>query len=78
MCDINIAILSFMLASVMTKAVDGKDEIWRVISLSSWTCIESFSFLFTKLKEKQSEKISVKWKPEVNSRLRGENDGKMP
>ena len=78
MCDIDVAILSFMLASVMTKAMDGEDEIQRVISLSSWTQIESFSFLFTKLKEKQSEKMSVKWKPGVNSRLREENDGKRP
>ena len=78
MCNIEVAISFLMLASVITRAVDGEEEIQRTISLSSWTQILSFSFLLTKLKEKWSEKLSVKWKPGVNSRLRRENDGKIP
>jgi len=38
----------------------------------------SLSFLVTKLKEKQSGKISMMREPEENSWLRGEKDGKMP
>ena len=69
MCNIDIAILFLMLASVMTRAVDGEEEIQRTISSSSCTRILSFSFLLTKLKEKWSEKLSVKQKPGVNSWL---------
>jgi len=38
----------------------------------------SFSFLLTKLKENQSEKISMMLEPEENSGLRGKKDGKIP
>ena len=69
MCNIDIAILFLILASVMTRAVDGEEEIQRTISSSSCTRILSFSFLLTKLKEKWSEKLSVKQKPGVNSWL---------
>ena len=78
MWDIDVAISFLMLASVMTKAIDGEEEIWRTISSSFWAHILSFSFLLTKLKEKQSEKLSVIWKLGVNSGLRGEKDRKIP
>ena len=68
--DIDVAISFLMLALVMTKAIDGEEEIQRTILLSSWAYILSFSFLLTKLKEKWSEKLSVIWKPE-------EKDGKI-
>ena len=76
-CDIDVVISFLMLVSVMTRAVDGEEEIQRTISSSSCTQILSFSFLLTKLKEKRSGKLSVKQKPEVNSWLRGENDGRI-
>ena len=78
MWDIDVTISFLMLASVTAKAVDEEEEIRRTILLSSWAHILSFSFLLTKLKEKWSEKLSVIWRPEVNSRLKGEKDGKIP
>ena len=75
MYNINIAISFLILASVTIKAMDREKEIRRTISSSSWMRILSFSFLLTKLKEKQSEKLSVKQKPGVNSQLREENNG---
>ena len=80
MCDIDVAILFLMLASVTMRAVWGKEETWRTILSSSWVQILSFvfSFLLTKLKEKRSEKLSIiRWLGE-NSILRGEKDGKIP
>ena len=77
-CDTDVMISFLMLASVTTKAMVGEEEIRRTISSSFWTRKLSFSFLLTRLKEKQSEKLSVKWKPGVNSWLRGEKDGKIP
>ena len=78
MCDIDVAISFLILASITMRAEGGEEEIQRTISSSSCTQILSFSFLLTKLKEKQSEKLSVKRKPEVNSWLREENDGRIP
>ena len=80
MCEMDIAILFLMLASVTIKAVFGEEEIQRAISSSScaWILSLSFSFLSAKLKEKRSEKISDKQKPGVNFWWRGEKDGKMP
>ena len=79
-CKIDVAILILMLASVITRAVWGKEELWRTILSSSWAQILSFdfSFLLTKLKEKWSEKLSIIWLPGENSELRGEKDGKIP
>ena len=77
MYNINVVILFLILASVTMKAMDREKEIRRTISSSSWMQILSFSFLLTKLKEKQSEKLLVKWKPEVNYQLKGENNGRI-
>ena len=57
------------LASVTIRTVFGEEDIQRTILLSSYVRILSLSFPFlsAKLKEKQSEKISDKQKPEVNS-----------
>jgi len=67
MCKIDVAISFLMLASVTIRAVFGEEEIQRTILLSSCARILSFSFLLVKLKEKQSEKMSDKQKPGVNS-----------
>ena len=69
--------LSLILALVTTRADEGR-EFWRAKLSSSWAQMLSFSFLLTKLKEKQSENLSeIRW-PEVNSWWRGANEGKMP
>ena len=77
-CEIDVAMSFLMLASITMKTVDGEEEIQRTILSSSWMWVLSFSFLLTKLKEKQSEKLSDKQKPEINSQFKGEKDGKMP
>jgi len=80
-CDIDVAISFLMLASVMTRAVRGDEELWRTILSSSCAWVLSFfslSFLVTKLKEKRSGKISMMREPGENSWLRDEKDGKMP
>ena len=59
MCDIDVAISFLMLALVTTKAVDEEEEIWRTISSSFWAHIWFFSFVLTKLKEKQSENCQL-------------------
>ena len=78
-CNIDVAISFLMLASVMTRAVWGDRELYRTMLSSSWAQILSFSFSFlvTKLKEKQSEKISIMWEPGTNSWLRGKKKGKI-
>ena len=62
MCKMDVAISFLMLASVIIRAVFGKEEIRKAILSSSYTRILSlsFSFLLAKLKEKQSEKMSDK------------------
>jgi len=80
-CDIDVAISFLMLASVMMRAVKGDKELWRTMLSSSCVQVLSFfslSFLVTKLKEKQSGKISMMQELGENSWLRGEKDGKMP
>ena len=79
MCKIDVAILCLMLASIITRADWGKEELFRTISSSSWAWVLyfSFSFLLTKLKQKQLENSFVIQRPGENSGLRGENDGKI-
>ena len=62
MCEMDVAILFLMLASVMIRTVFGEEEIQRVMLSSSCAQILSlsFSFLLVKLKEKRSEKMSNK------------------
>ena len=54
MCEMDVAILFLMLASVMIRTVFGEEEIQRVMLSSSCAQILSlsFSFLLVKLKEK--------------------------
>ena len=61
MCEIDVAISSLMLVSMTTRAVWGEKELQRTILSSSCAQILTFYFLFllTKLKENQSEKLSV-------------------
>ena len=78
-CEIDVAMLCLMLASVTMRADWGKEELLRTMSCSSWVWVLyfSFSFLLTKLKQKRLENSSVIWRPGENSGLRGENEGKI-
>ena len=68
-----------MLASVITRAVWGEEEVYRAISSSSraWLLTFVFSFLLAKLKENWLEKLSIIQLPEENLILRGEKDRKI-
>ena len=81
MCDIEVAMLFLMLASVMMRAVWGDEELRRTMLSSScariWSFF-SFSFLITKLKEKRSGKISMIQEPGKNFQSSSEKDGKIP
>ena len=76
---INVAISCLMLASIITRADWGEEELLRTISSSSWAWVLyfSFSFLLTKLKQKRLENSSIIQRPGENSGLRGENDEKI-
>ena len=67
-----------MLASITMMAVDGEEEDQKTISLSSWKQILSFFFLLAKLKEKQSEKLSINREPRASSRWKDEKKEKIP
>ena len=75
-----MAILFLMLASVIMIAEQGVEEKRRTISSSSWAreFLDFSSFLFTKLKAKQSENLSMIQCPGENSESRGEKEGKIP
>ena len=76
-CTTEMAMLSLILVLVTMRADEGR-EFWRTNLSSSWAWMLSFSFLSTKLKEKQSENLSeIRW-PGVYSWWRGANEGKMP
>ena len=72
MYNIDVTMSFLMLASVIMRAVWCEEEFRRIILSSSWVWILSFScsFLLTKLKENQSEKLSIIWEPGKNSGLR--------
>jgi len=80
MCEIDVAMLCLMLASIITRADWGEEELLRTMSSSSWAWVLyfSFSFLLTKLKQKRLENSSIIQRPGENSGLRGENEGKIP
>ena len=80
MCNIDVAMSFLMLASVITRAVWGEEEVYRTILSSSraWLLTFIFSFLLTKLKENQSENLSIMRLPGENSILIGKKDGKIP
>ena len=71
-----VATLFLMLASDTTIATDGDDEDSKTMSSSSWAH-NLISFLLSRiLKEIHSEKVSIILKPDKNSELRGEKEGK--
>ena len=80
MCEIDVAMLCLMLASIITRVDWGEEELLRTMSSSSWAWVLyfSFSFLLTKLKQKRLENLSIIQRPGENSGLRGENEGKIP
>jgi len=63
----DVAILFLMLASVTTMAVDGERDDSITILSSCWKQILSFFSLLHKLKEKQSENLSIILKPGESS-----------
>jgi len=73
-----VAMSFLMLASITTMAVD-KDKDDSMTILSSWSSqiLLFFSLLF-KLKEKQSEKLSIILKPRKSLGWREEKEGKIP
>ena len=79
-CEIDVAMLFLMLASVITMAEWGDEEFCKTISSSSWAQVSLgfLSFLLTKLKEKRLEKLSIMRRPGKNSGSRGEKEGKIP
>jgi len=60
-CEIDVAMLCLMLASIIMRADWGEEELLRTMSSSSWARVLyfSFSFLLTKLKQKQLGNLSV-------------------
>ena len=65
-----------MLVSDAMMATDEDEEDSRTISSSNWVCdLSSFSLL-NKLKEMQSEKLSITLRPGENSEFKGLKDGK--
>ena len=80
MCDTDVAMSFLMLASVITRVEWGEEEVCKTILSSSRAQLLNFvfSFLLTKLKETQSEKLSIIQFPGENWMLVGENDGKIP
>ena len=78
MCDINIAMLFLMLASITTMAMNGEEDDCRTILSSCWKRNLSFFSLLAKLKENWSGELSTILEPEKSSGWRGENEGKTP
>ena len=75
-CVIDIAMWFLMLASVAMMATEGDEEDFKTILSSNWACdLSSFSLLY-KLKEIQSEKLSITLRPGENSKSKGLKDGK--
>ena len=67
MYKVDIAISFLILVSVMTMAVDGERDNSITMLLSCWRQILLFFSLLHKLKEKQSEKLSIILKPRESS-----------
>ena len=76
-CEIEVAILFLMLASVMTRAWKGllEDSIAKSSSWWTWDLRLSSLYLLNKWNEKQLEKMSIILHPEENSGLRGSKEG---
>jgi len=67
MYEMDVAMSFLMLASVTTMAMDMEEDDSKTILLSCWRWILSFFSLLDKLKEKQSEKLSMILEPGENS-----------
>jgi len=66
-CEIDVTMSFLILASVTTMAVDGElDDLITMFS-SCWRHILLFFSLLHKLKENQSEKLSIILRPGDNS-----------
>jgi len=73
---IDVATLFLMLASDAMMVTDKDENDSKTISLSNWMHdLSSFSLL-NKLKEMQSEKLSITLRLGENSKFKGLNDGK--
>ena len=67
-CEIDVAMLFLMLASDTMMAVELDKDASRTILSSCWHQVFLFLFLIDKLKEKQSEKLSIILEPRESSR----------
>ena len=76
-CEMDVAMLFLILVSIITMAVEGKDDDSRTILLSCWRWILSFFSLLDILKEKQSKKMSIILEPGESSGWRGEKEGNI-
>jgi len=65
-----------MLASDTMIATDEDKKDSKTISLSNWACDLSLFSLLNKLKEIQSEKLSITLRPGENSKFKGLKNGK--
>jgi len=63
----DVAMLFLILASDMTMAVDMEEDDSRITLFSCWQWILLFSFLIDKLKENQSENLSMILEPGESS-----------
>ena len=77
-CEMNVAMLFLMLASDTMIVVELNKDASRTILSSCWQQIFLFLFLIDKLKENQSEKLSIILEPGESSGWRGEKEGKIP
>jgi len=77
MCEMNVAMSFLMLTSITIIAVDGEVNNSITMLSSCWRWILSFFSLLDKLKEKQSEKLSIILKPRESFEWRGEKEGKI-
>ena len=75
-CNIDVAMLFLMLASVTMMAIDGEEDDCKTILLSYWKHSLSF-FLLAKLKENCSGKLSTILEPRKSSGWKGKNNGKI-
>ena len=76
MWAIDIATLFLMLTSDAMMATDENEENSKTISLSNWMHDLLYFSLLNRLKEMQSEKLSITLRPEENSEFKGLKNGK--
>ena len=78
MCEMDVAILFLMLASIAMMAMDCNEDDSITTESSCWKRNLSFFPLLHKLKENLSEKISITWKPRESSGWVREKEGNVP